>query len=63
LVYTIIPIQDQLAGWLEVVPQALLLSAVLYYWVNHPAQKWLNWSLGIVFIVLMLLPVLGLLAR
>ena len=63
LIYTIIPIPDQLAGWLEVVPQALLLSAILYYWVNHPAQKWLDWGLGITFVVLMLLPVLGLLAH
>ena len=62
LIYTIIPIPDQLAGWLEVVPQALLFSAMLYTWVNHPAQKWLNWGLGLAFVVIMLLPILGLLA-
>jgi len=63
LLYTIIPLPAQLAGWLEVIPQALLLSVILHYWVNHPAQKWLNWVLGIVFVVMMLLPILGLLAR
>jgi len=47
---------------LEVVPQALLLSLILHYWVNHPAQKWLNWVLGIIFAIVMLLPILGLLA-
>jgi hypothetical protein len=62
LLYTIIPVPDQLAGWLEVVPQALLLSAVLYYWVRHPDQKWLNWSLGIIFVIVMSLPIFGLLA-
>ena len=61
LVYTIIPIPDQLVGWLEVVPQALLLSVILVYWVRHPEQMWLNWLMGIVFTIMMLLPALGLL--
>jgi hypothetical protein len=61
MIYTILPISGQLVGWLEVIPQALLLSAILHYWVNHPEKKWLNWTLGIVFFVMMLLPVLGLL--
>ncbi len=63
MVYTIIPITGQLKGWLEVVPQALLLSAILFYWVNHPERKWLNWVLGITFFLMMLMPVLGLLTR
>jgi len=63
MIYTPTPIRFQLRGWLEVVPQALLLSALLCYWVNQPQKKWLNWLLGIVFFVAMALPVLGLLAR
>ena len=63
MIYTTQPIRRQLRGWLEVVPQALLLSALLCYWVNHPEKKWLNWLLGIVFFVVMALPVLGLLTR
>jgi hypothetical protein len=63
MIYTPVPIRFQLRGWLEVVPQALLLSALLCYWVNHSEKKWLNWLLGIVFFVVMALPVLGLLAR
>ena len=63
MIYTPVPILGQLRGWLEVVPQALLLSALLYYWVNHPRLRWLNWTLGMVFVVLMALPVLGLLTR
>lgn len=61
MIYTILPISGQLVGWLEVVPQALMLSVILHYWVNHPEKKWLNWTLGIVFFVMMLLPALGLL--
>jgi len=58
-----VPIRFQLQGWLEVVPQALLLSALLCYWVNHSEKKWLNWLLGIVFFVMMAMPILGLLVR
>lgn len=63
MLYTPTPIRFQLRGWLEVVPQALLLSALLCYWVNHPGKKWLNWLLGIAFFIMMALPVLGLLTR
>ena len=63
MVYTRLPILGQMIGWLEVVPQALLLSALLYYWVNHPTKKWLNWTLGVLFALMMLLPVMGLMAR
>jgi hypothetical protein len=63
MIYTVIPIPDQMTGWLEVVPQALLLSAILFYWVNHPEKKWLNWLMGAVFFLLLLMPLAGLLAR
>jgi len=43
------------------VPQALLLSAILFYWVNHPEKRWLNWLMGVIFVVMLLLPALGLL--
>ncbi len=33
MLYTVIPITQQLSGWLEVIPQALLLSVILFYWV------------------------------
>jgi hypothetical protein len=62
MIYTRLSIPGQMTGWLEVVPQALLLSALLCYWVNRP-KKWLNWTLGAVFFLMMLLPVLGLMTR
>jgi hypothetical protein len=63
LLYTVIPLSIQLPGLLEVIPQAFLLSAILYFWVNHPEQKWINWVMGILFFVLMSFPLLGLLVR
>ncbi|NUM77132.1 hypothetical protein HUU40_22470 [candidate division KSB1 bacterium] len=63
MIYTRIPILDQLTGWLEVVPQALLLSVILFYWVNHPEKKWLNWVMGVFFFVVNLMLVAGLLVR
>ena len=63
MIYTPVPIRFQLRGWLEVVPQAVLLSALLCYWVNHPGKKWLSWLFGVGFFVMMALPILGLLTR
>jgi hypothetical protein len=53
LVYTTTPVLMQLRGWLEIVPQALLLSALLCYWVNRPDKKWLTWLLNIIFSLMM----------
>ncbi len=61
MIYTVIPLRDQLVGWLEIVPQALLLSVIVFYWIRHPGKRWLNWTLGTVFVILLLLPVMGLL--
>lgn len=63
MIYTVIPISDQLEGWLEVLPQALLLSVLLFYWVNHPEKKRLNWVMGVVFFVVNLMLVVGFLVR
>lgn len=61
MIYTIIPLS--IKSYLEVVPQALLLSLLLFYWVNHPEKKWLNWVAGAVFVIVILLPTAGLLLR
>jgi hypothetical protein len=60
-IYSTAPIREQMQGWLEIVPQALLLSALLCYWVNHPQKKWLSWTLSIVCILLIGVVILGLL--
>lgn len=50
LLYSKMPVALPISGWLEVVTQAFLLSAILYYWVNHPQQKWLARVLGIAYV-------------
>ena len=61
LIYTVIPPRAQLLGLWEVLLQSLLFSFILFHWVNHPEKRWLGWTLGVAFCVVMALPVLGLL--
>ena len=63
LIFTTIPLKFQLIGLPEVILQALLLSFVLYYWVNHPEKKWLPWTLTPLFILVIIFSVLGILMR
>src|SRR5512133_2832046 len=60
MVYTILPIRVQLLGLPEVVLQSLLLSVLSVYWIKHPEKKWLNWVMGVLFFIVLLLPTLGL---
>ena len=48
-------------GMIEVIGQALLLSLLTYFWVNHPQKKWQGWVYGVFFALVLLMPVLGLL--
>jgi hypothetical protein len=59
LLYTKMPVGLQISGWLEVMTQALLLSVILFYWVNHPGKKWLAWVLGIIFVLATLFSIMG----
>ena len=61
MVYTKLPFVYHIYGWPEVIIQSLLLSGLLFYWVNHPGKKWLNWALGVAFLLVILLPSMGLL--
>jgi hypothetical protein len=62
IVYTTWPLGSHLLGLPEVLLQSLLLSVVLCYWVRHPGQKWLSWTLGVLLVLALLLPALGLLS-
>jgi hypothetical protein len=62
MIYTKIPLWVQLKGLPEVVLQTLVFSRLLCYWVDYPEKRWLSWCLGVVFVVVCLLPALGLLA-
>lgn len=62
MIYTIFPILSHVSGGLlEVCLQALALSVLVCYWVNHPEKRWLSWVLGALFVITLLLPSLGLL--
>jgi hypothetical protein len=60
--YTVIPIPQQLKGYLEVVPQAGLFSFLLVQWARHPEKRWLARTLTALFVIVLALPLLGLLA-
>jgi hypothetical protein len=63
-IYTTLPVVDQFfsGGMLEILTQSFLFSMLLYYWVNHPEKRWLNWLLGILFGLVLLMSLLGYLA-
>ncbi|HSB90238.1 MAG TPA: hypothetical protein VLD63_09465 [Anaerolineales bacterium] len=61
LVYSRIPVAFQLTLLPEVFIQTFLLSVLLFYWIRHP-KKWLNWVLGVVFFLILILPTMGLIA-
>lgn len=61
MIYTVLPFLEHLRGWPEVMIQALLLSFILTYWVGHPDKRWLTRVMAAAFIIVMLLPTLGLL--
>ncbi len=62
MVYTVIPLPDQMGGWLEVVPQALLFAAIVHAWTTHPERRWIGRTLTALFVIGLLLPVMGLLS-
>jgi hypothetical protein len=61
-IYTTTPILMQVRGYLEIVTQAVLLSALLCYWVNHPGKKLITWALSAVYVIAVGLPLLALAA-
>ena len=61
LIYTTIPVRSQLLGLWEVLLQSFLFSFILFRWVDQPNKRWLSWTLGAAFGIVLLLPVLGLL--
>ena len=63
MIYTVLPMKLHLTGLPEVILQALILSVVLFYWVNHREKMWLNWFMVTAFFLVMLLPTLGLLVE
>jgi hypothetical protein len=63
MIFTYQPLLGHLYSQPELLLQSLLLSLLLFYWVNHPEKKWLNWFMGFAYLVASGLPLLGLLAN
>ena len=62
MIYTVFPLSVHLRSLPELLLQSLFLSLLLFYWINHPEKRWLNWVMGFAFALVMALPLLGLLA-
>lgn len=63
VIYTVMPLSVHLILLPEVLVQSLLLAWILFYWVHHRQDKWLNRAMGAAFVVVLLLPAAGLVAR
>lgn len=48
-------------GLIEILTQSLLLSLLIFIWVNYQDYVWLNWLFYALFAVSLLLPLLGML--
>lgn len=59
---TTTPIAVQIRGYPEIVPQALLLSALLCYRVNHPGKWRMSWLLSVFILARIASLILGILA-
>jgi hypothetical protein len=63
MIYTRLSVEEHLLGLPELLAQTLLFSIGLSYWVRYPEKRWVNWVMGTLFVVALLLPLLGLLTR
>jgi hypothetical protein len=53
-IYTTIPINKQVIGYLEVLPQTLLFSLIVYYWYKSPKMAWQIISIVLVSLILLM---------
>jgi hypothetical protein len=54
MIYTKIPLKTQLSGYIEVLPQTLLFSWVVFYWYEKPKKLWNILSIILVSIITIL---------
>ena len=52
-IYTTLPVRKQIIGYLEVIPQTLLFSLIVYYWYKKPHIAWTVISIVMVLIILL----------
>lgn len=53
-IYTTIPIKKQIIGYVEVFPQTLLFSLIVFYWYQNPKKAWHIISIILVSSILLL---------
>lgn len=63
VIYTSRPLQLQVFGLPEVILQSLFLSAILCYWITHPQNKRLAFSMWILFAAALAASILGIVLR
>lgn len=54
MIYTKIPIVSQLDGYIEILPQTLFLSLLVYFWYKKPKKIWNIISIILVSIIVIL---------
>ncbi len=59
-IYTTVPFSVQVTFLPEVLLQSLALSWLVFHWVNSREKKWLDWTFGAAFVIVLLLPALQL---
>lgn len=62
MIYSPLPFVEHIVGLPETVLQSLTFAGLLFYWVRHPDNRWLNRLLHIAFAIVIGLPILGLLS-
>lgn len=62
VIYTRLPLSLHFTMLPEVLVQSFLLSWLLFQWVNHPTRKWLSWTMGAAFLLVLLVPTLAFVA-
>ena len=63
MIYSPLPFLDHITGLPETVLQSLAMSSLLCYWVESPEKKGVGGILYFAFVLVLLLPILGLLSR
>ncbi|MEA1887087.1 MAG: hypothetical protein U9N72_07750 [Bacteroidota bacterium] len=54
IIYTTIPVADQLKGYVEVLPQTLLFALFVNYWYIKPHKAWNIISIALVILIVLL---------
>jgi hypothetical protein len=63
VIYTSLPVSLHLVLLPEILAQSLLLSWLMFHWMKHREKKWLNRAMAAAFVVVLLLPAVGLMVR